>query len=72
MPDNDVAGWLPQVVAGLGLSSTAMGMWIIKTTGRQARLETKLDCMEKKNEADHKVLKDGLAKIVHHLTGMDL
>jgi hypothetical protein len=69
---HDAAGWLPQVVAGLGLSSTAMGAWILRTNGRQARLEQKLDDMEKRNDQDHLEHKDSMRRLTAHITGADL
>jgi hypothetical protein len=69
---HDAAGWIPQLVAGLGLSSTAMGAWILRTNGRQARLEQKLDDMEKRNDLDHKEMKAGLRRLIAHITGADL
>jgi hypothetical protein len=69
---HDAAGWIPQLVAGLGLSSTAMGAWILRTNGRQARLEQKLDDMEKRNDLDHTEMKAGLRRLIAHITGADL
>jgi hypothetical protein len=69
---HDAAGWLPQVVAGLGLSSTAMGAWILKTSNRQVRIEQKLCDMEKRNQLDHADLKAGIKKVVDHITGTGL
>jgi hypothetical protein len=69
---HDAAGWIPQVIAGLGLSSTAMGAWILRTNGRQARLEQKLDDMEKRNDQDHAEMKAGIRRLIAHITGADL
>jgi hypothetical protein len=70
MPDGipEIHGWISQAVVGLGMSSTALGAWVLRTSTRQARLESKLESMEKSNDEDHAEVKAGIKQIVDHLT----
>lgn len=66
--DPEQAGWLQSVVAGLGLTTTGLGAWILKTSSRQARIEEKVSSLEKSVRRTEK----GVSRILNHLTGTDL
>lgn len=70
--DPESAGWIPQAIAGLGLSSTALGAWILKTSTRQARYEQKLDDFAKNTSIRLDSIDEGINKIRAHITGADL
>lgn len=72
MNDPEVTGWVPQAIAGLGLSSTALGAWILRTATRQARYEQKLDDFAKHTSERLDSIDDGIQKIRMHITGADL
>lgn len=70
--DPETTGWIPQAIAGLGLSSTALGAWILRTATRQARYEQKLDDFAKNTSMRLDSIDDGIQKIRVHITGVDL
>jgi hypothetical protein len=71
-PESDPTGWIPTIVTGLGLGTTTIGALVIKTATRQARIEQEVKDMRKRNDSDHEILRDGLSRIVKHLTHTDL
>jgi hypothetical protein len=70
--DPESTGWIPQLMAGLGLGSSALGAMVIRSATRLSRVEQEVTDMRKRNDADHAEMKKGLGKVIKHITGTDL
>lgn len=81
--ESDPNGWVSTILGAVGLTSTGLGGWILSTSNRQARLESKLDSLKESTEKSIGELKESTAeslekietsvgKIVKHITGIDL
>jgi hypothetical protein len=62
--------WVETLAAAV--AATGVGGWVIRATGRTARLEQQIKDMKESNIADHKYLREKLDKLVGHCVGADL
>jgi hypothetical protein len=70
--NHEAIGWIPQIIAGLGLGSSALGAMVIRSATRLSRVEQEVTDMRKQNDKDHSEMKDGLQRVINHITGTDL
>ena len=49
MPNAEPTGWIPQLVAGLGLSSTFLGAWMLRIHSGHAVHDSRLDKLEEQS-----------------------
>ena len=66
--DPEHGSWLGTMVGGLGLTSTALGGWVLKMSGRMARIEQKIDDMIITETSREKASQKALEKIEHDNT----
>jgi hypothetical protein len=66
-PDQ-AASWLTEALSALGLTSTGIIGWALRTNGRLTTLETRREATDARLEK----IEDGVDKILNHLTGMNL
>lgn len=70
--DAETTGWIPQIVAALGLATTGFGAWVVKVSTRQARYEQKLEDFAEHTSGRLDSIDDGIQRIKAHITGTDL
>lgn len=70
--ESDLQGWTNAILGALGLSSSGLGAWVLKTSTRQARLEEKLDALKEATDEKLDRIDKSVGKIVKHITGVDL
>jgi len=66
--DPESTNWMTSAVGALGLTSSALGAWVLRTSNRQERIEVKLEAATARLDS----IDGNIAKIRAHITGVDL